>query len=195
MEQLATEIPEEYLEGKADGSSHSDTTSTQSNVLGLASNPQRGDYDPVRQERFEWIPRFDTSREETFRVEDSGIRLLVVPSGSQRDQFAGPVFVETGAHLVFCYGYFSVSTIVECQPSGTEFDEPLFLDFCVEDVSDGEWNSSELGDERENERDAHKERRREAFKVRREPTGQRTKPFDDRRTRYSHQGRHVANPY
>lgn len=79
---------------------------------------------------------------------DSGIRLHVRPRCLREGQAAGPVTTDKGErHIIECgKSWFFASAIVDCLPSGSNFDVPLEFDIPVEE-EDGDIHDSDLLDE------------------------------------------------
>ena len=81
------------------------------------------------------VRRFDSTPRTypVYRRNDSGIQLRVGPGSVRKDQVAGPIIVKTDVQLlVECGGsWYLASTVVDCQPSGSEFEVPLEFYFRV----------------------------------------------------------------
>lgn len=95
-------------------------------------SPQEGD-------SVTFVARFG-SQPATYCAEDARVRLHVRPGCLRSGQHAGPISTKTtNGCLVECKGCsYLVSTVVDCQPSGTAFDAPLDLDFRIGEELDAE---------------------------------------------------------
>ena len=68
-----------------------------------------------------------------FSLQDAGVRLNVDRDCLDEGEVAGPINIQTdNQYLVECNGQtFLTSVVVDCQPSGKTFKQPLGLDFRV----------------------------------------------------------------
>lgn len=92
----------------------------------------------------------------TFSSAEDGIRLHVHAGCLREDQVAGPIIIRASErYFVQCAGEaFLVSEVVDCQPSGIQFHEPLYLDFRVDESFEEDSEGKEGG---EDERAEHED--------------------------------------
>ena len=96
------------------------------------------------------VEQFD-STPKTYFDEESGIQLRVGPGCLSEGQTAGPIVVIMDKRYIVRSGgsLYWVSAVVDCQPSGAIFRNPLSLQFYVGEGDEGS-DSSEDEDAKEN---------------------------------------------
>lgn len=102
------------------------------------------------------VDQFDWTTDDTYFDADAGVRLLVRPGCLKEGGAAGPIAVFTDKRHIVESGdsLFLLSTMIDCQPSGTLFQDPqnpLVLDFLFgeEDEDSEETEDSEGTDDTE----------------------------------------------
>lgn len=97
------------------------------------------------------------SSETTLVAEYDDIRLQVRPGCLRGGQVAGPITMYSCDHwFVECAGEsYLMSVLVDCQPWGVEFDEPLYMEFRVGESFEEDEEDGALDDDAIEQREAY----------------------------------------